>query len=108
MLPTAKGNLGVHCRPETMGQEAARQSPMLNLKEVVERYCKLSGKFCVPVPLAGFDLGVEETTAVFTSLDEDYHISRFFHFTKVAGKCFEVSGERVTHIAIEEGIKTLL
>jgi len=85
-----------------------RRSPMLSLKDIVERYRKLAGRFSVPVSLACFELGTEETSAVFSSLDEDYHISRFFHFSNVAGKCFVVSGEVTTHIAIDEEIKTLL
>ena len=91
-----------------MGQDAARQSPMMNLKEVVERYRKLAPRFSVPVSLSCFDLGAEETTRVFSSLDEDYHISRFFHFSNVGGKRFVVSGETATHVAIDEDIKTLL
>jgi hypothetical protein len=91
-----------------MGQDIARRALMMNLKEVVERYRKLAPRFCVPVSLSCFDLGVEETQKVFSSLDEDYHISRFFHFSNVAGKRFVVSGELATHVAIDEEIKTVL
>jgi hypothetical protein len=91
-----------------MVQDVARRAPMMNLKEVVERYRKLAPRFCVPVSLSCFDLGAEETTKLFSSLDEDYHISRFFHFSNVAGKRFEVSGEVATHVAIDEEIKTVL
>jgi hypothetical protein len=50
----------------------------------------------------------EETTKVISSLDEDYHISRFFHFSNVGGKRFVVSGETATHVAIDQDINTLL
>jgi hypothetical protein len=41
-------------------------------------------------------------------LDEDYHISRFFHFSKAAGQSFQISGFAQTHISIDAEIQEIL
>jgi hypothetical protein len=91
-----------------MSGKAARRAPMISLREVVERYATLAGNFGEPVALAAFGLSPEETAGLFSSLDEDYHISRFLHFARSTGPHFLISGERVTHIAIDPAIYSLL
>jgi hypothetical protein len=91
-----------------MSAKAARRAPMMNLKEVVERYAALAGSFGNPVALAEFALSPEETQNVFSSFDEDYHISRFLHFSRDEGQRFVISGEAVTHVAIDPAIYSLL
>lgn len=90
-----------------MGNEAAGHAQMLNLKELVERYAALAGKFGEPVMLSAFDLTEDETRNFFAALDEDYHISRFLHFSHENGKSYRISGEETTHIAIDPGIYSL-
>jgi hypothetical protein len=81
---------------------------MISLREVVERYAALAGNFGEPVALAAFGLSPEETAGLFSSLDEDYHISRFLHFARSTGHTYVVSGERVTHLAIDPAIHSLM
>jgi hypothetical protein len=91
-----------------MSAEAARRVSMINLSELVDRYLKLAGHFGEPVALAAFGLPADQTANLFTALDEDYHISRFLHFAQAEGTSFVVSGEPVTHLAIDAAIESLL
>ena len=81
---------------------------MMNLKEVVERYAALAGTFGNPVALSAFGLTAEETQNLFASFDEDYHISRFLHFSLADGPSYLISEEKVTHIAIDPAIQSIL
>ena len=91
-----------------MSAEAARRAPMMNLRELVERYATLAGDFGEPVALSAFGLPPDETAGLFTALDEDYHISRFLHLGRSDGQSYVVSGEPVTHLAIDPAIYSLL
>jgi hypothetical protein len=53
----------------------------MTLREVVERYRAIAGDFGRPVALGAFGLERQEAERLFSAFDEDYHISRFFHFT---------------------------
>jgi hypothetical protein len=81
---------------------------MLSLREVVERYLAVAGKFGEPVALSAFQLSPAETQALFNVLDEDYHLSRFLHFSQVEGESYVISGARVTHLSIAPGIQSML
>jgi len=82
---------------------------MMTLKDLVARYLSLAGHFGMPVALAGFALTQEETERVFSAFDEDYHISRFLHFTESGGPpAFSINGEAATHVAIDNEISTIL
>ena len=81
---------------------------MITLRDVVERYATLAGSFGNPVALSEFRLGAEETRNLFSSFDEDYHISRFLHFSQSEGENYVVSGEAVTHVAIDPAVYSLL
>jgi len=81
---------------------------MLSLKEVVDRYASLAKRWGDPVALSAFGLTPEETTKLFTSLDEDYHISRFVNFSQAEGPTYPISGNPATHIRIDEPIRSLL
>ena len=81
---------------------------MLTLKEVADRYASLAKSFGEPVALSAFKLVPDETSRLFTALDEDYHISRFLHFSLGAGQSYVIGGEAVTHVAIDAGISSLL
>ena len=91
-----------------MSAEAARRPSMINLHELVDRYLKLAGHFGEPVALTAFGFRPEEAASLFTALDEDYHISRFLHFARAGGTSLVVSGEPVTHLAIDPAIESLL
>jgi hypothetical protein len=81
---------------------------MLSLKEVVDRYSSLAKQWGEPVALEAFALDSEETIKLFTSLDEDYHISRFVNFSMDHGRLYLISGNASTHIRIDEAISSLL
>jgi hypothetical protein len=91
-----------------MTAESARRAPMMSLNELYRVYATIAAKPGEPVPLASFKLSVEETEKLFSILDEDYHISRFFHFSAAGGKEFTIDGESVTHVAIDPEISSIL
>jgi hypothetical protein len=88
----------------------------MDLRNLVETYRRLAGGFGRAVPLAAFGLSREETERVFGLLDEDYHISRFFHFTldpatQAGGPpivAYQINGFPQTHIAIDAEVETIL
>lgn len=80
----------------------------MNLSEIVGTYRKLAGAFGRPVPLAAFGLSREETERLFSIFDEDYHISRFFHFSNSAGETFTINGFEHTHVSIDAEIESIL
>jgi hypothetical protein len=81
---------------------------MMNLSELVRRYRELAGEFGVPVALEAFGFSVGETERVFSGYDEDYHISRFLHFTESDGARFLIDGVAATHVSMDEGIEGIL
>jgi hypothetical protein len=91
-----------------MSSEGARPAPMLPLKKLVERYRGLAVQDGNPVALTAFGFSRDETERLFSSYDEDYHISRFFHFTEGDAMTFTINGERVSHVAIDPGIDSIL
>ena len=91
-----------------MTSEAIRRAPMLTLRELVDRYITIAGSYGKPVALAAFGLSQAEAERVFSSYDEDYHISRFFHFSEADGASYSINGEPVTHVAIDSEIATIL
>jgi len=95
-------------RRAIMTSEATRLAPMLPLRQLVDRYRALAGDFGTPVPLTAFNLSRAETEQLFSSYDEDYHISRFFHFDDMDGMTFTINAEPVTHVALDAEIETIL
>jgi hypothetical protein len=91
-----------------MSAEAARRAPIMNLRLLVERYLALAGVFGKPVALSSFGLTVPETEKLFSSYDEDYHISRFFQFSNSGGTSYNIDNEPATHISIDAEIRSIL
>ena len=81
---------------------------MITLRTLVERYNLIAGSPGTPVALEAFGLAPEETEKLFNALDEDYHISRHLHLSKNEGRAYRISGEEVTHVAIDPAIASLL
>jgi hypothetical protein len=81
---------------------------MLSLREVVDRYLAVTHSFGQPVALSSFQLSTAEIQTLFSTLDEDYHLSRFLHFCSIAGEAYIISGEAVTHLSIDPGIQSIL
>jgi hypothetical protein len=91
-----------------MTAEFARRAPMMPLKELYRIYTTIAAKPGEPVPLAAFPMSVQETEKLFSVFDEDYHISRFFHFSASNGEEHSINGEPVTHVAIDPEISSIL
>ena len=91
-----------------MSAEAARRAPLMPLRELVRLYRCHANDFGEPVALSLFGLTVPETERLFSGYDEDYHISRFFHFTEGAGEKFSINGIPATHVSLDSEIQTIL
>jgi hypothetical protein len=91
-----------------MSSEATRRVPMMPLRELVDRYLSAAVSFGIPVALSSFALGHSETEHLFSSYDEDYHISRFLHFSQDVGAQFSINGFPATHVSIDTEIQSIL
>lgn len=91
-----------------MTAEAASPAPMMPLHELYRIYTSLAAKPGTPVPLSAFRLRHAETEKLFSIFDEDYHISRFFHFHHEHGDEYSINGEKVTHVVIDPEIRLVL
>jgi hypothetical protein len=80
----------------------------MSLREIVEKYLAAAGGYGRSVPLMSLGLSREETERVFAVLDEDYHISRFFHFSNAVGASYTINGFPQTHISIDSEIQSIL
>jgi len=85
-----------------------RRAPMMPLHELVQKYRSLAGQFGRPVALSAFGLTRAETEQLFSGYDEDYHISRFFHFSEAQGEMFSIDGIPATDVSIDPEIQTIL
>jgi len=91
-----------------MAGETARRAPMMSLPELYRVYTTIAAKPGMPVLLSAFKLPREEMEKLFSIFDEDYHISRFFHFSEAGGEKYLIDGENVTHVAIDAEISSIL
>ena len=85
---------------------------IMRLPEVLNRYLAVAGGYGKSVAIASLGIPREETERVFDFLDEDYHISRFFHFRDASagdpGEAFLINGFPQTHISIDPEIQSIL
>lgn len=80
----------------------------MRLRELVEKYLAVGGGYGRPVEISSFGLSRDEAERLFSSLDDDYQISRFFHFSKSAGVSYGVNGYEQTHLSIDPEIQSVL
>ena len=80
----------------------------MTLRQFVDRYLSFAVEFGKPVALSSFQLSHAETERLFSAFDEDYHISRFFHFSNFAGEKFSISAVPATHVSLDSSIETIL
>jgi hypothetical protein len=80
----------------------------MSLREIVEKYLALAGGFAFLAPLADFGLPPDDVERIFGALDEDYHISRYLHFSQVFGPAYKINGFKQTHISIDAEIQSVL
>jgi hypothetical protein len=90
-----------------MSAEPARRTTSMTLRQLVDQYLLLAGGFGTLVALSAFKLSREETERLFSSFDEDYHISRFFHFSEVEGVKFLIDGIPATHVSIDPEVNSI-
>jgi hypothetical protein len=86
-----------------------------SLADVVEKYKSLAGNnFGTPVALAAFGFTPQETERTFALFDEDYHISRYFHFTEAPhladgkARSYQINGFPQTHLSLDAEIADIL
>jgi hypothetical protein len=91
-----------------MSAEAARRSSMMSLGELVRLYRSHAHQFGEPVALAAFGMTNPETERLFSGYNEDYHISRFFHFSEAGGEPFSINGVPATHVSLDAEIESIL
>ena len=91
-----------------MSAEAARRAPIMSLSELVRLYRLQAGEFGRPVALSSFPLSQAEIERLFSSYDEDYHISRFFHFSEGQGQKFLINGIPATHVSLDAEVESIL
>jgi hypothetical protein len=80
----------------------------MTLRDIVEKYLAIAGGYAFLAPLADFGLERSEVERIFSAFDEDYHISRFLHFSEVSGLAYSINGFNQTHISIDEDIQSIL
>jgi hypothetical protein len=80
----------------------------MTLRGLVEKYLVVAGGFSFLAPLADFGMERQEAERVFGAFDEDYHISRYIHFTQVSGPAYKINGFEQTHVSMDEEIQTIL
>src|SRR5258708_8055227 len=90
-----------------MSSEATLRAPMMTLRELVDRYLSVAGSFGIPAALSSFALSHSETERLFSSYDEDYHISRFFHFSQDDGAPFSINRFPPTHAEFDPEIEPI-
>jgi hypothetical protein len=80
----------------------------MTLREIVEKYLAIAGGFTFLAPLADFGMERGDVERIFGALDDDYHISRYFHFSQVSGPAYRINGFEQTHLSIDGEIQSVL
>ena len=85
----------------------------ISLRGVVQKYRDLAGGFARPLALAAFGFSQQQTERVFGIFDEDYHISRFFHFSLEPAAdgsvpAYRINGFPQSHVALDAAIESIL
>ena len=85
---------------------------MMRLPEVVKRYLAAGGGYGKFVMIESLGIPPEQATRVFDFLDEDYNISRYFHFRDESASgthpAYRINGFPQTHISIDPEIQSIL
>ena len=83
----------------------------MTLREIVERYRAIAGGFGKPVALSALGLRRDEGEKLFSAFDEDYHISRFFHFTldpAAPQEAWSINSFPHTHVSLDAEVESIL
>jgi hypothetical protein len=80
----------------------------LKLAEVVAKYVSVAGEYGKAVALSSLGFSRQEIEETFSGFDEDYHISRFFQFSRSEGTDYSIDGFPQTHVAIDSEVQSIL
>ena len=80
----------------------------MTLRELIARYLAISGGYGKNVALSDLGFSREDAENAFSILDEDYNISRYFHFQCAAGASYIINGFPQTHVSIDAEIQSIL
>jgi hypothetical protein len=80
----------------------------MTLRQMVDKYLAIAGGFAFLAPLADFGLSKSAIESVFSAFDEDYHISRYLHFSQVSGPAYNINGFEQTHVSIDADVESIL
>jgi hypothetical protein len=80
----------------------------MTLREIVDKYLAVSGGYGKTVPLSSLGLARKDAEHIFSAFDEDYNISRYFHFQCAAGADYEINGFPQSHLSIDAEIQSIL
>jgi hypothetical protein len=84
----------------------------MNLGEIVQKYLAAAGAYGKQIPLASLGLAKDGLEGTLGAFDEDYHISRFLHFTcakeSSAPLSYQINGFPQTHISIDSDVQSIL
>ena len=82
---------------------------MMPLSELVKRYVAMAGGYGKFMAISSLGLSRTEAEKAFDILDEDYHISRFFHFRDDGGdETYQINGFPQTHFSIDSEVESIL
>lgn len=80
----------------------------MTLRQIVDKYLSIAGGFAFLAPIGDFGLERSEAERIFGAFDEDYHISRYLHFSQVSGAAYNINGFEQTHVSIDEDVQSIL
>lgn len=80
----------------------------MNLQELTTKYLATAGGYGKNVALSALGYSHSEIEIIFSTLDEDYHISRFFHLSNESGQSYDINGFPQTHVSIDADIQEIL
>jgi hypothetical protein len=80
----------------------------MELNELVQKYLGAAGGYGRSVAFTELGIPQEEVEKVFGLFDEDYNISRFFHFVCATGVNYQINGFPQTHVSIDSEIQSVL
>ena len=78
------------------------------LSELVRKYVEAAGGYGRFMAISSLGLARREAEQAFDILDEDYHISRFFHFRNDGGETYQINGFPQTHFSIDPEVESIL
>ena len=78
------------------------------LSELVKKYVEVAGGYGRFMAISSLGLARLEAQQAFDILDEDYHISRFFHFRNDGGDSYQINGFPQTHFSIDSEVQSIL